>query len=352
MRVAVFLIIFFCTIFTIVTSDDANDDTDVMTCSADDSECINDRQNKFDKEYLFPGAAIMLAPLKPFEARRKCTFNMSMDALATYWRPNNNYPVILMNTRPWLVKEMKTIRLKWPSLDILFEDVTTIFESFPKPGFVMNQMEENRISVLGMIPFSYKRMCAFFTWGFTQVPLLQDYRYLLRLDDDSCIQNMITFDIFRDMEIRKAAYAYQGLLQDLHVVTRGLHKFTKKYMKANSLKWSNPLLHKISTEKYPNIALQFATNFEVIDMKRYSQSDIMQFTDAIMATNMTFHRRWGDAPIRFLIAKLFWRDDEVMRICEFEYYHGNTVITFEMCNYRHTKDAVVRTVLENHAAGL
>jgi len=122
-----------------------------------------------ENDPIFLGAAIMMVE-NPFEERKTCSFTKAMNGLVKYWAPNNKYPLILMNTRPWTLSEMENIRNKWGlTIDIMFEDVTEVFESLPNSHFNMSTLHN-------VFPLSYMKMCAFFTYGFTQVPLLRDYR--------------------------------------------------------------------------------------------------------------------------------------------------------------------------------
>ena len=42
-------------------------------------------------------------PWTSVRENRICHFNASMNSLVSYWRPRNNYPVILMFDNPWKV---------------------------------------------------------------------------------------------------------------------------------------------------------------------------------------------------------------------------------------------------------
>jgi hypothetical protein len=47
-----------------------------------------------------------------------------MDALQKYWHPNNPYPIIIADKKPWPMKDFHEIRRKWPDMHILFVDIT------------------------------------------------------------------------------------------------------------------------------------------------------------------------------------------------------------------------------------
>ena len=264
---------------------------------------------------------------------RVCSFNDTMDALVNNWLPHNpHYPVILMDTQSWKRADMVPIRRKWPSLDILFLNVEKSFSSGPA-GITERQFEDRAKSLSNL---RYKRMCNFFWKGFTQEPLLMQFRYLLRLDDDSCFRDNINYDMFLEMHSREAHYAYTAQSFDADFVVVGLNEFAERYVHEHNLTWANPQLRRMATKPRfsdRNLTIMFMNNFEIIDTLRYRQRDIMQFVDAVWSSNMIFHRRWGDAPLRYLLAQMFWTEEQVLRLCEFDYQHSTWPV-MEQCEHR------------------
>lgn len=92
----------------------------------------------------------------------------------------------------------------------------------------------------------YKRMYNFFFKGFTEVPLLMDYKYLLRLDGDTCLLDHINFDVFEFFNHKKAAYAYSHLWSDLGEGVTGIHNFTATYVAKPNIKWKNSVLRNLT----------------------------------------------------------------------------------------------------------
>jgi len=267
------------------------------------------------------GAIYMLVSnWKTARPGRSCYFNCSMDALVSNWRPHNSYPVILMETRPWSRQDVAEIRQKWPMLDFKFINVADIFKSVPK---LAEADFEDSASPLSSV--NYKRMCHFFIKGFTQVPLLMKYKYLLRLDDDTCIQDSIEFDVFRALQHENAAYAYTHVWKDGKKVTKGLYAFINHYVQLYKLQWKNPALHEsvVQMKHFPRVVPCFNTNFEVINTVRYRDAAVMKFVDTVVASNMIFHRRWGDAPLRLPMVSLFWTEKEIVRLEGFEVQHSS-----------------------------
>lgn len=279
------------------------------------------------------GAVMIVTTDWKVDRWRKCNFNKTMDSLVAHWRPHNaNYPVILIDTKSWLRSDMVAIRRKWSSMDILFLNVGKVW--FGAPQGISEAEFQDRGSPLSDI--RYKRMCHFFFAGFTQVPLLMHYHYLFRLDDDSCLLDNINYDIFEMMRTMKIFYAYRSQAFDPLYVTYGLNNFAEAYMNTHNLTWANIALRKMATKsRYSsrNLTMVFHTNFEIIDTQRYLQSDISNFIAEVVKSQMIFHRRWGDAPLRHLLAQMFWREEEVLQLCEFDYQHSTWPV-MEMCEHR------------------
>lgn len=267
------------------------------------------------------GAIIMLvSDWKIIRPHRKCHFNASMDALARKWNPHNKYPVILMDTKPWIRDDMRDIRRTWTNLDFKFINVEHVFAS--QPDSYIGKMEDAKKPLSTV---NYKRMCHFFFKGFTEIPLLMEYVYLLRLDDDTCLLDHINYDLFHYLHHKRAAYAYSHIWHDYEKVTKGLYKFVDNYAASQQLQWQNPALHNatMSAKSFPARVPSFNTNFEVINTVRYRDPAILHFVDAVSSSGFVFHRRWGDAPLRFALAMLYWTESELVRLEGFELDHSS-----------------------------
>lgn len=285
----------------------------------------------------FFGAAYMLVhPQKSMrQGSKKCFFNMSMSFLQKHWRPSNPYPLFLITNRPWKRHEVVEIRRKWPALDLSFLDVSAVFNVLPR--LEPHHQKFNNFST------EYKQMCAFNFYGFMQVQSLLRYRYLMRIDDDTCLLDAVNFDLFKDMAARNASYGYAAYFNDPFKVTAGMNDFASAYMTERAVPWANPALRQLAVDQFAadQSAPCFATNWEVIDTLRYRAADILSFVQSVKDSRMIFYRRWGDAPLRFLLAEMFWGPREVLRFCDFAYQHGKQN-TFPPCEERTEVDPVLR----------
>ena len=262
-----------------------------------------------------PGAIMMLLSNWKVTRGRTCYFNKSMDALAEHWRPHNQYPIILMGTEHWKYTDMSAIRRTWNTLDFKFININSVFQY--NPTIPLYQLEDAKAPLSDL---AYKRMCHFFFYGFTQVPELMQYKYLMRMDDDTCIHDNINFDVFAAMEERNAAYGYSSVWLDPPHVTVGMYSFANDYLKLHNTTYTNTALYKKALTY--NALPAYNTNLEIINTVRYTLPPITSFLNAVVASNLIFHRRWGDAPLRFLVGLLFWRDVDVMQLNSFDMQHS------------------------------
>lgn len=146
---------------------------------------------------------------------------------------------------------------------------------------------------------------------------------------------------------RRSVYAFHSTGEDSDDVVSGLHKFVRGYIRNNRLKIANPALHgKVrrfvrdrGRKGYPTII----SHLQVVDTYRFRQPDIQSFVRNISESDMIYHRRWGDAPLRMVMAQLFWGPNDILRICEFDYKYANWA-PYKMCENRHTKDSVLNAL--------
>jgi hypothetical protein len=298
----------------------------VLSCySQTASEKVDDKVERPNshRKALHPGAVFILVQDWSQERKwRKCYFNKSMDSLAKHWRPHNPYPVILMETRPWTHEDMVAIRRTWDTLDFKFINIKQIFDSYPKNLIESDFEDVKKGKQINNI--AYKRMCTFFMKGFTEIPLLMKYRYLLRLDDDTCLLDNINYDIFKYMQTERASYGYSHVWRDYEYFVQGMWDFVHNYVKINQIEWKNPKMYHamLNMTHYPLSVPSFNTNFEIINTVKYRDPAVMKFVDAVIDSNMIFHRRWGDAPLRIPTAMMFWREKELVRLEGFDLQHS------------------------------
>ncbi len=152
----------------------------------------------------------------------------------------------------------------------------------------------------------YRHMCWFFSGGLYDQPIMQNYKYYLRLDTDSYILTPLMYDIFDMMEKGGHKYGYieQAVQQDNPAVIEGLHDFC----------WgaSSGL-----TE-----GKMYYTNFEIGEVEFFRVGLYYMFFKRIEANGGIYTKRWGDAPIKYIGVNLFMDPKWKKAVAGFNYQHG------------------------------
>jgi hypothetical protein len=298
------------------------------------------------------GALVILVS-KPWHQERPgrlCHFNKSMTALEEYWLPKHRqYPLYLLtDEQRWAYEDRVAIRRQWRSFDIHFLSIQKYLHNPPT-----DIAFEDAKAPLSNI--EYKNMIAFFTYGFTRVPELTQYHYLMRLDDDSCMHDTINYDMFAEMRGLRTHYAFRAMFLDKENVVEGMNEFIDEYRRKflgrtdtldskgasdASYPWANLELHNWRVALNTKGAPSFSTNFEIIDIRRYLETDIAHFLRHVENSHMIYHRRWGDAPIRYYMAELFWGPQEVLWMCDFDFQHSSWP-PYKMCERRISNNSVI-----------
>ncbi len=153
----------------------------------------------------------------------------------------------------------------------------------------------------------YRHMCHFFAGGMFDYPILQDYKYYMRLDTDSYILSPIEYDIFDMME--KGGYKYgffePGIQLDHPDVVEGLWEFCWK-----------------ETHDIPDRTMYY-NNFEIGHIETFRTGLPYMFFKRIEAHGGIYTRRWGDACLRYLCVNLLMPKEWRVDIRGFIYQHGH-----------------------------
>ena len=297
------------------------------------------------------GAAFMLVSKNWRSNRgRKCFFNRSVTALEKYWLPSNSYPLVLgRQDGVWEQWEMSEIINMVPKLHLRFENCASAF-MIEEPLL----LEDNH----KLSDVNYKRMIRFKLYSFLELPFIHDLDYLFFLDDDACVAEMIEFDVFERMKKRHVAYALKQLFHDPAFVVQGLWDFVEAYMNRRGIEYANkPLYAEIKQQQESTVSTTqeakdfwaFSANFDWIDLNAYRDRKILNFFDTLESSQMIFHRRWGDSPLRFALSFMFWNRDQAMKICT-PYQHSTWLLSARNCDEPFNHDAILES-LKNCTAG-
>ena len=190
---------------------------------------------------------------------------------------------------------------------------------------------------LKVVPYwrtaNYRMMCR---WWLVHFPkYTTGYDYVIRLDDDSIIEESIP-DLFSWMNEKQLIYASNMLHTDCGICCYGMKDYfakicptKKEFLDQLFVKQELPTkafqLFKfrslLSITQKPDIKLEdklileqpiiFYNNFFITKTSFWKRSDVKAAIDKIDRNGSIFYFRWGDAPLQTLLVKLFANESEV-----------------------------------------
>lgn len=195
----------------------------------------------------------------------------------------------------------------------------------------------------------YKHMCRFYSLQIFDY--LDDYDYVMRLDDDGFIETPVGFDLFEHMEEQGAEFLYRILDWDTHKPT--LNRFPQivhRYIEERGLTIPGSydfIDVKLRTEQpphtrhkwhtYPGLQtwskgvmgfctklhsiLGYYSNFYASRLDFWRRPDVQDFLNYIDKDGCIYYWRVGDQPIHAAALQLFLDPDKIIRTNSFTYNH-------------------------------
>jgi hypothetical protein len=197
---------------------------------------------------------------------------------------------------------------------VIFYNVDIAFSSFPD-GFDPYFTDPNWTK---RGKWNYQHMCRFWFKLVLDIPLVLEYEYLMRLDDDSKITG-VWYNVFELMENKKAIYFANTEGEDSGKGLPGLMNlktFTFYYQKKYRLTPKNPSRF-VRAFDIPDHIRYYYNNFDVIKVEFFRRSEIRQWIDAVDNTYGIFKYRWGDAVLRYITTALFATSDQILLRTDF-----------------------------------
>ncbi|CAF0959578.1 unnamed protein product, partial [Adineta steineri] len=184
-----------------------------------------------------------------------------------------------------------------------------IFTSFPK-GFDP-YLEEPTWSKRGK--WNYHHMCRFWFKLILDIPLINKYDYVMRLDSDSKVMG-VWFNVFELMK-NKTAVNFANVEQaDTEAILPGLMKlktFTLDYQKKYGIIPKNPIRLTRAFD-IPNHIRLHNTNFDIFKVEFFKSQLVTHWINAVDESFGIFRYRWGDHVLRYLTTAMFATPNEVL----------------------------------------
>jgi hypothetical protein len=189
----------------------------------------------------------------------------------------------------------------------------------------------NSIIDLHVVPYwrnqKYRSMCYFWLKNFYKYT--KGYTYVMRLDDDSIIEEPIKYDLFELMSNKEYIYLSNIIHLDCSLCNYGMKDFFLKHYKdkvekinelfmnhtlSNDSVYFNDfkkLYQKINNKEYEgdsaelNMPFMYYNNFNIIDVDIWNKPEIQNIVNKIDEQGYIFYCRWGDAPLQTIILSLY-----------------------------------------------
>ena len=162
----------------------------------------------------------------------------------------------------------------------------------------------------------------FVTGGIQNLPEMQQYDYVLKMDDDTFILQEIDFDVFEFMQkgnyvfgpFAVKRYDYKNAL-DCQI---GFRELVKRYIKENSIVSVSSALDKEGN--WDNVGIFDPT---IWDLRMFRTENWKQWWDYVNKSGGIYKYRWGDQEIHIIYTRMFYPDSAWHN---FNFYENGAVI--------------------------
>ena len=274
---------------------------------------------------------------------RKIYLKTSLYFLFRNFNAKYKYPVIILHEGDYDIESMNeiTTSIRKDSRYLIdFKKIDSGDFDIPKN---IDEKKMNKCIDTKPVPYwrnkKYRLMCNFWINNFMKY--CNDYDYIMRIDDDSIIEEPINTDIFKMIEEKGHNYMSNIIHVDCSICNYGMKEFFEKILPdkidkiselfmEHSLDSNSPhfarfkkLYLALNDKEYEgnnvNMAMpvMYYNNFFVTKTAIWKTPEITDIIDKINETGDIFYCRWGDAPLQTIIMKLY--DNDKMTKLDFKY---------------------------------
>ena len=275
-------------------------------------------------------AAILILTQNTIE--RKVYLKTTLYFLFKNFNDKHRYPIIILHEGDYNERDkieiITGIRGECKEL-IKFKEIDK--KDFEIPQHI-DKEKLNKVVNTQIVPYwrnkKYRSMCYFWIKHF--IKYCNDYDYVMRLDDDSIIEEPITTDLFKLLSDNNNVYMSNIIHIDCGICNFEMKELFKKilpnidnekldklFVKAdisnkqpiyNKLK---ELYHIVNDKEYDkenftiNMPLMYYNNFFITKPSLWNSKEIKNIINEIDKLGYIFYYRWGDAPLHTLIMTLY-----------------------------------------------
>jgi hypothetical protein len=235
-----------------------------------------------------------------------------LSSIDKYLLDNHENHVIILHTGYPFSIDISLI-LSSTKRQVVFRNVDHAFTSFPA-GFKPYSTEptwskRNKWSYHHMIRFWFKLVF--------ELSEVQQYDYIMRLDDDSKLLG-IWFNVFTMMHEKNAVYfANKQFIESENGLpgTMNLKEVCLAYKEKANISLENR--KKLELAFVKNGIRGYYNNFEIMKTHFFRRTDVREWIEMIDATHGIYKYRWGDAILRYLTLTLFAKSEQILHKADY-----------------------------------
>lgn len=276
---------------------------------------------------------------------RRTYLKTSLYFLFRNFNASFKYPVIIFHEGDYDIGSQEDVLMSIrESCRSLVSFQTLDINDFKIPSHI-DADRVRKIVALRPVPYwrneKYRMMCRWWTVLFHKYGT--SYDYIMRLDDDSFIEEPIEIDMFEQMKQKGHVYASNIIHNDCAMCSYGMKEFfekrfpEKKHMIPELFMQSKLPMRAIQCHTFRSVLsinqdiqepvheylegwspIIYYNNFFITDMRFWRRPDVQELVDEIDKKGSIFYYRWGDAPLHTLIVSLMAGPDKIDRF-KFKY---------------------------------
>jgi hypothetical protein len=260
--------------------------------------------------------------------------------LFKHFNATHRYPVIIFHEGDYDAKAQRDIVMSVrASCRSLVSFVGLDAEDFVLPDHI-DKDKMDRCIATRAVPYwrndKYRMMCRW--WLVHMHKYAKGFDYVMRIDDDSIIEEPVDKDLFAWMAEKQLVYSSNLIHIDCGVCCYGMKEFFEKrypekaeFVQKMFVKQEVPMravqfhpfrtLLSITQNPPPQIPetmtlwmpIMYYNNFFITKTSFWQQEDVQKAVDAVDKDGSIFYFRWGDAPLQSIIAMLHAKPEEISR---------------------------------------
>jgi len=287
-----------------------------------------------------PNAAIFI--LTQNTPVRKTHLKNCLYFLFRHFNAGYQYPVILYHEGDFGPKDQREILM---GIRTSCRSLVTFQQLDPTDFTIPEHIDAEKVArcvALKVVPYwrtdKYRMMCRW--WSINVWKYAKAYDYIMRLDDDSIIEEPITYDLFKWAADNELVYSSNILSLDCGICNHGFKELLEKHftepaqqsiikqmfvpqeipMRAvqfhpfrSLLSLTENPLPEMETNMTIHGMVYFFNNYFVTRTSFWQREDVQAALKVIDESGLMFYRRLGDAPVHTAIVSLLARPEEMKR---------------------------------------